>query len=256
VRTPGRSTPYLSVVIPVYNEQENLPTLYQSLSQVLKQLGKTYEIILVDDGSSDRSWRSSKGFRRLIPTLQWSNLTAILVSTPLSLPDSIRRGGRSSLRWMRIYKTPGSDPALVQKIEEGFDVWEGGARTARIRRSGAWRLGSSTVWCPGAPGIRLRDYGCMLRAYRREIVQQICKCDEISSFIPALATPSPARSQKSKSRTATATRAVQIFIPTLDSLEFDLMTGFSLLPIQAISAFGLFVRGSGCGFSLFLSFGG
>ena len=53
-RTPALAAPYLSVVIPVYNEQENLPTLYQSLSQVLKNLGKTYEIIWVDDGSADR----------------------------------------------------------------------------------------------------------------------------------------------------------------------------------------------------------
>src|SRR5262249_32749036 len=102
-------------------------------------------------------------------------------------------------------------------------------------------------------GVRLRDYGCMLRAYRRDIVQQICKCSEISSFIPALA--NSFAKQIAEIQVPHRNRAQgrsKYSLRRLIRLNFDLMTGFSLLPIQAISAFGLLVAMTGIGFSLFL----
>ena len=102
-------------------------------------------------------------------------------------------------------------------------------------------------------GVRLHDYGCMLRAYRREIIQQIGKCAEISSFIPALAT-------------VFARSIAEVRVPHRDRqqgtskysmrgllrLNFDLLTGFTVLPIQAISAFGLLTAAAGAAFSFFL----
>src|SRR6185369_739470 len=102
-------------------------------------------------------------------------------------------------------------------------------------------------------GVKLRDYGCMLRAYRRDIVRQICKCSEISSFIPALANTfarSIAEIQvPHRGRTQGRTK---YSLRRLIRLNFDLMTGFSLFPIQAISTFGLITAVTGVGFSIFL----
>jgi undecaprenyl-phosphate 4-deoxy-4-formamido-L-arabinose transferase len=148
---------------------------------------------------------------------------------------------------------PEAIPALVKKIEEGYDIvggWRENRQDPFYRRAASWVVNRVTSW---STGVRLRDYGCMLRAYRRPIVQQVCKCSEISSFIPALAN-------------SFARNIAEVQVPHRDRAEgqskysflglirlnFDLMTGFSLLPIQAISVFGLITAIVGGGFSVFL----
>jgi undecaprenyl-phosphate 4-deoxy-4-formamido-L-arabinose transferase len=253
-RNPALTSPYISVVIPVYNEQENLAVLYQSLTQVLKNLGKTYEIILVDDGSADQSLEILKGLQQGDP-----HLTVIEFNRNFGQHAAVfagfdqARGDIVITLDADLQNPPEAIPALVKKIEEGFDVvggWRENRQDPAFRRLASWMVNRLVSW---STGVRLRDYGCMLRAYRRAIVQQVCKCDEISSFIPALAN--------------TFARSIaEIEVPHRDRyqgrskysffrlirLNFDLMTGFSLLPIQAISAFGLFVAVAGVAFSIFL----
>jgi len=130
----------------------------------------------------------------------------------------------------------------------------GGARIVKIRSFENWRHESSInkiiSW---STGVKLRDYGCMLRAYRREIVQANLQCSEISSFIPALAnTFARSIAEIQVPHRDRAEGRSKYSLSSLIRLNFDLMTGFSLFPIQAISAFGLFTAIAGVAFSIFL----
>src|SRR6185437_2275976 len=134
-----------------------------------------------------------------------------------------------------------------------YDVvggWRENRQDTWFRRFASKIVNRVVSW---STGVRLKDYGCMLRAYRREIVQQMAKSSEITSFIPALAN-TYARSIAEievPHRDRTQGRSKYSLL-RLIRLNFDLMTGFSLLPIQAISAFGLLVAVAGGFFSLFL----
>lgn len=246
--------PYLSVVIPVFNEQANLPALYDALNHVLKASGRSYEIIFVDDGSSDRSLEILKDLQA-----HDSNLVIVEFSRNFGQHAAIF-GGFDQARGQIVItldadlqNPPEAIPSLVAKIEEGYDVvggWRENRQDPLFRRVASWAINRVTSW---STGVRLRDYGCMLRAYRRSVVQQVCKCSEISSFIPALANTfarSIAEIEVPHRDRQAGNSKYSVF--KLIRLNFDLMTGFSLLPIQAISAFGLVTAVVGGAFSVFL----
>jgi undecaprenyl-phosphate 4-deoxy-4-formamido-L-arabinose transferase len=249
-----QAAPYLSIVIPVFNEEENLAKLTQTLRQVLEKLGKSYEIILVDDGSTDRSLsvlRELQGQDSRLVVVEFSRNFGQHAAVFAGFDQA--RGQIVVTLDADLQNPPEAIPSLVAKIEEGFDVvggWRENRQDPLYRR-----LASKMInrFVSLSTGVRLRDYGCMLRAYRREVVEQIRKCSEISSFIPALAN-------------TFARRIAEIEVPHRDRqegrskysfrrlirLNFDLITGFSLLPIQAISVFGLILAVVGVAFSVFL----
>src|SRR5579872_6633159 len=186
--TPPKGSPYLSVVIPVFNEQENLHDLYQSLQRVLGSLGKTYEIVFVDDGSVDQSLALLRGLQAKDPLVvivefsrNFGQHAAIFAGFDQARGDVIVTLDAD------LQNPPEAIPILLQKIDEGHDV-VGGWREDRqdpLYRKWASKIVNQII--SRSTGVKLRDYGCMLRAYRRDIVEQILKCSEISSFIPALA---------------------------------------------------------------------
>jgi undecaprenyl-phosphate 4-deoxy-4-formamido-L-arabinose transferase len=251
-RTPG--VPYLSVVIPVFNEQENLRALHQTLTQVLAGMGKPYEIIYVDDGSTDPSLLILREFQAHDP-----HVAVVEFSRNFGQHSAIFAGFDQARGQIIVtldadmQNPPEAIPSLVHTIEAGYDVvggWRENRQDPLFRRLASKVINLLISW---STGVKLRDYGCMLRAYRRNIVEQICKCSEISSFIPALANTFarsiaeiqvPHRDRQQGRSKYSLVRLIR--------LNFDLLTGFSLLPIQAISAFGLAVAVVGVGFSLFL----
>jgi len=128
--------------------------------------------------------------------------------------------------------------------------WRENRQDSLFRRMASKIVNKIISW---STGVKLKDYGCMLRAYRREIVQQIGKCSEISSFIPALAnTFARSIAEIEVPHRDRAQGRSKYSLGRLIRLNFDLMTGFSLFPIQAISAFGLVTALVGVGFSVFL----
>jgi len=250
----AKQAPYLSVVIPVFNEQENLRALHQAVSDVMAGFNKPYEIIYIDDGSTDPSLTILKEFQAKDP-----HVVVIEFSRNFGQHAAIFAGFDQSRGQIIVtldadmQNPPEAIPSLVHAIEAGYDVvggWRENRQDTLFRRLASRVVNKIISW---STGVRLRDYGCMLRAYRREIVQQICKCSEISSFIPALANTFAKQIAEIEvpHRDRTQGRSKYSLV-RLIRLNFDLMTGFSLLPIQAISAFGLFVAITGIGFSLFL----
>jgi undecaprenyl-phosphate 4-deoxy-4-formamido-L-arabinose transferase len=246
--------PKLSIVIPVFNEARSLVDLHDRLVRTLKAVGDSYEIILVDDGSTDGSpgilralHEQDRAVRVVRFNRNYGQHAAVFAGMGRARGDVIVTLDAD------LQNPPEEIPRLLERLAEGADV-VGGCRVDRhdpfVRRAGSWvvnRVTSAIV------GVRMRDYGCMLRAYRRSVVDQIVACQEISRFIPALANTFAASVAEVPVRHAPRRDGASKygFFPLL-RLNFDLMTGFSLLPIQAVSVAGVLVAALGLGFAAFL----
>jgi undecaprenyl-phosphate 4-deoxy-4-formamido-L-arabinose transferase len=250
---PG-TEPALSVVIPVFNEADNLPALHARLAAVLRDLGRSCEVIFVDDGSTDGSLdrlRQLHAQDRTVRVIQLNRNYGQHAAVFAGLDHA--RGQVVVTLDADLQNPPEEIPRLLAKLEEGHDVvggWREHRQDPLIRRllsRGMNRVTSAVV------GVRMHDYGCMLRAYRREVVDLLRGCREISSFIPALANcfaASVAELPVAHERRRAGRSRYRLF--GLLRLTFDLMTGFSLLPIQAVSLAGIGIALLGVGFGGFL----
>jgi undecaprenyl-phosphate 4-deoxy-4-formamido-L-arabinose transferase len=246
--------PYVSVVIPVFNEQENLRNLHQALTPVLRDLGKPYEVIYIDDGSTDESLDILRELQAAD-----SHMVVVEFSRNFGQHSAVFAGFDQSRGEIVVtldadlQNPPEAIPSLVHTIESGYDVvggWREDRQDSLFRKTASKIVNKVISW---STGVKLRDYGCMLRAYRRSVVQQISKCSEISSFIPALAnTFARSIAEIQVPHRDRAKGSSKYSFLRLIRLNFDLMTGFSLFPIQAISIFGLMTALAGGAFSLFL----
>ncbi len=246
--------PSLSVVVPVFNEEDNLPMLYERLKKVMDGLGKEYEIVFVDDGSRDGSFRILEGLGA-----QDSHVKALQLSRNVGQHAAIY-AGFSKVRGQVIVtldadlqNPPEEIPKLLAKIEEGYEV-VGGVRQERedswLRKIPSFLVNRIAAKVVGVP---MRDYGCMLRAYRRSLIEDMLQYQDVSSFIPALANylargSTEVEVEHSSRRSGNS----KYHIFKLLTINFDLITGFSLLPIQILSLLGVATSLAGLGFGLFL----
>jgi undecaprenyl-phosphate 4-deoxy-4-formamido-L-arabinose transferase len=248
-------SPYLSVVIPVFNEEDNLEELGRRLLGTLGQDGRPFEIILVDDGSTDRSWEIIAALHERHPEV----LRAIQFHRNFGQHAAVFAGLAAARGQVVVtldadlQNPPEEIPKLVAKIEEGYDAVGGW----RENRQDSWlrRLPSRLVnfIMSRVTGVPLRDYGCMLRAYRREVVDSINRCHETSSFIPALANLYARRVTEIPVAHAPRAAGVSKYnLFKLLRLNFDLMTGFSNFPIHLVGVLGILIALMGLGFGLFL----
>jgi undecaprenyl-phosphate 4-deoxy-4-formamido-L-arabinose transferase len=270
LRTPGMNptnaalpalkkapAPYISVVIPVYNEEENLAELSERLLSTLSASGRPFEIIFVDDGSSDRSWEILSEFHQRYP----DHIRVIQFVRNFGQHQAIFAGFQATRGQVIVtldadlQNLPEDIPKLVAKLEEGYDT-VGGWRENRLdswfRRLPSYVVNRTMSW---VTGIQLKDYGCMLRAYRREVVDGINQCQESSSFIPALANLFSRRVAEIPVGHAERERGTSKYnLVKLLRLNFDLMTGFSHLPIHAVGAMGVAIALLGFFFGMYLFF--
>ena len=244
----------LSVVIPVFNETESVEFLHRRLSETLAALGKSYEVIYVDDGSTDGSDKKLGEIYRNDPRVtvirfnrNYGQHAAVIAGFERSQGDIVVTLDAD------LQNPPEEIPKLLAKLEEGYDVvggWREGRQDSGVRRVLSFLINqvSSLII-----GVKMKDYGCMLRAYRRPVVKRICECQEMASFIPALANAfagSVAEIPVSHSARETGRSKYGAF--RLMRLNFDLLTGFSLLPIQVVSFAGILISFAGLGFAAFL----
>jgi len=179
----------ISVVVPVFNEEDNIELLYARLKQVLDNLGKNYEIIFIDDGSTDKTptllhqiHKRDKKIEVVVFRRNFGQTAAI------SAGFDYARGEIIVTLDADLQNDPKDIPQLISKIEEGFDVVSGW----RVKRKDPFlsrKLPSHiSNWLISLfTGVRLHDYGCTLKAYRREIAKDIKLYGEMHRFIPALA---------------------------------------------------------------------
>jgi undecaprenyl-phosphate 4-deoxy-4-formamido-L-arabinose transferase len=246
--------PYISVLIPLLNEQESLPELQQRLHDALEGTGKPYEIIYINDGSTDSTQLILEGLHGRFPAVK-----VIEFNRNYGQHMALFAGFQSCHGEIIItidgdlQNPPEEIPKLVNKMEEGFEVV---ATYRRHRQDSLFRRFASNIVnkiTSRLVGVKLKDYGCMLRAYSRPVIDHINMCTESSSFIPALANTfarkiveiEVAHEERKKGQS-------KYSIFRLLRLNFDLMTSFSLLPIQFIGVLGSVIALLGLVFAVFL----
>src|SRR5579863_9091931 len=185
----GLSTPRVSIVVPVFNEEANLPELYRRLAPVMDGIAGGAEVVLVDDGSGDQSLpilreiaRRDNRVRVVSFNRNYGQHAAVMAGL------DVVRGEVAVTLDADLQNPPEEIPKLLVKIDEGFDL-VGGWRAQR--HDTFFRRLASRVTNAGMrrvlKGIEFRDYGCMLRAYARPVVDSLRQCGETTPFIPALA---------------------------------------------------------------------
>jgi undecaprenyl-phosphate 4-deoxy-4-formamido-L-arabinose transferase len=245
---------YVSVVIPAYNEEGNLEPLMERLLPVMRGMGKPFEIIFTDDGSRDRTLAILKGMLRTVPELRviefngnFGQHMAILAAFELS------RGEVVVTLDADLQNPPEEIPRLVAEIEKGHDV----VGTIRLKRQDTlFRKAASRVvniTTNKMTGMRMSDYGCMLRAYSRGVVDNINHCQETTTFIPALAqtfASNPTEIEVGHAERGEGESKYSMY--RLIRLNFDLMTGFSVVPLQLFALMGILTSLAAVGFAVFL----
>jgi len=245
----------ISVVVPVFNEEGNLPALLDRLTAVMNASGRPYELVFVDDGSRDRSLEILRAAAAANPSrIQVLELARNFGQHQAILAAFSRvRGDAVVTLDADLQNPPEEIPRLIAKLDEGYDV-VGGIRRSRqdsaARRGASWLVNRVTS---AITGIRMTDLGCMLRAYSRDVVDEINECDEASTFIPALAQSFARRPTEIEVAHAPRTHGTSAYsLYRLIRLNFDLMTGFSLVPLQAFGLLGTLVAIGGVAFGVFL----
>ncbi|KUK16864.1 glycosyltransferase family 2 protein [Thermococcus sibiricus] len=178
----------LSVVIPVFNEEENLLELYGKLKEVLERTGRSYEIIFVDDGSTDRSLEILKSIHEIDRRVKVIRFRKNFGQTAvLSAGFDHAKGKIIVTMDADLQNDPEDIPLLLGKIEEGYDVVSGWRADRKDPISKKIPSRISNWLASKLTGLKLHDFGCTLKAYRKEIIKNVRLYGDHHRYIPALA---------------------------------------------------------------------
>ncbi len=245
----------LTLVIPVYNEEQSLPSLFKRTFCALDKLNRPYEVIFINDGSADNSLKLLEDIRAKRPEVvkiidfngNFGQHMAIVAGFSKATGDIVATMDAD------LQNPPEEIAPMLEKFEEGYDV----VGTIRAHRDDPFfrRFASKIVniVTNKITGLDIHDYGCMLRAYDRRITDIIAKSEEATTFIPAFAQKfavNPTEILISHNKREKGVSKYSLF--RLISLNFDLMTSFSLIPLQFITIFGMAVSALSVLFAAFL----
>jgi glycosyltransferase involved in cell wall biosynthesis len=177
------------VVIPLYNEEESIPHLYRGLTEALDDYGRSYEMIIVDDGSRDRSFELLRALAEEDPRLTVVSLRRNFGQTAAFAAGFAHARGEVVITMdADLQNDPRDVPLLMAKLDEGYDIVSGW-RKDRQDRFWDRRLPSMIAnrLISDVTDVKLHDYGCSLKAYRRDVLQHVRLYGELHRFIPALA---------------------------------------------------------------------
>ncbi|AOM40327.1 undecaprenyl-phosphate 4-deoxy-4-formamido-L-arabinose transferase [Xenorhabdus hominickii] len=238
----------ISVVIPVYNEEESLPQLLERTIAACQKLEQKYELILVDDGSRD----NSVNILTQAAEIPENHVIAILLNRNYGQHSAIMAGFHQAEGDLVItldadlQNPPEEIPRLVKMAEEGYDV----VGTRRANRQDSWFRKSASklinAMITKATGRSMGDYGCMLRAYRRHIVLAMLQCHERSTFIPILANTFARKTIEID--VAHAEREFgdsKYSFMKLINLMYDLLTCLTTAPLRLLSVVGSIIAITG-----------
>jgi len=239
----------LSVIVPVYNEAENVKLLCEKLHAALSKAGRSYEIILIDDGSTDGTWEKMRENVRKLPGFCLIRLRRNFGQTAaMSAGMHEARGDIIVTMDADLQNDPEDIPILLERMDKGFDVvsgWRKDRKDEFLRRKLPSMLANGLI--SNVTGVHLHDYGCTLKAYRREVMENVELYGDMHRFIPALASWGgckvdevvvrhyPRRFGKSKYGLSRIVKVV------LDLLTVSFLLRYSRSPIQIFGKMGLFV---------------
>jgi undecaprenyl-phosphate 4-deoxy-4-formamido-L-arabinose transferase len=237
-------SPDLSVVVPVYNEEEGLPKLFERLYPALDALGRSYEVVFVDDGSSDRSVAELRAQFQRRPEVTRVVMLARNAGQHMAILAAFAhtRGTYVITLDADLQNPPEEIARLVAAMDDGAD-YVGTIRVSRQDR--LWRRAASRLMNrvrEGTTSIRITDQGCMLRGYHRRVIDAVNRCTEVSTYVPALAytfARHPIEIEVSHAERTVGQSKYSLL--HLIRLNFDLMTGFSVAPLQFFSMTGFVI---------------
>lgn len=237
----------LSILTPVYNEEENIPLLFKRLPEVLRRIGRPFEIIAVNDGSSDDSARCLQEAVGSVPELRVINLRRNYGQTAAMMAGIDHARGDVIIPIdADLQNDPEDIPALLEKLDEGFDVvsgWRKNRQDHAIRRNLVSRLANRIISL--ISGVHLNDYGCTLKAYRRDVIKGVRLYGEMHRFIPIYAAWQGARVTEIPVRHHPRTygkskygleRVIKVI---LDLMVVKFMNSYLTKPIYVFGGFGL-----------------
>ncbi|MBV8772793.1 MAG: glycosyltransferase family 2 protein [Deltaproteobacteria bacterium] len=253
----------VSIVVPLFNERDNLAPLHDELNQVMERFNRSYELIFVDDGSTDgglqvlRDLKARDRHVRVIRLARNSGQTAALACglqhAMGTVVVAIDGDGEND---------PADIPRLIAKIDQGYDL-ASGWRTDRWRSATVSRRLPSIAansLISKITGVELHDYGCTLKAYRGELARRLMLYGEMHRFVPAIAAEQGARivevAVNFRPRRAGSSKygPGRIVRTLLDLMTVKFLTGYSTRPIQVFGLIGLVMGGIGALWTAILVF--
>ncbi len=252
----------LSVVIPIYNEEENIQLLYDELKEVLQGLNLSYEIVFIDDGSSDRSLE-------LLESIQQLDNQVVVVSFRRNFGQTAAMAAGFDYATGEVIVTMDGDmqndphdiPGLLEKMDEGYDLvsgWRYNRQDAFINRRLPSMIANKII--STVTGVHLHDYGCTLKIFHKEITKGIRLYGEMHRFIPAIASGMGSRIAEVKvnhrpRRFGTSkygiTRTIRVI---LDLMTVKFLLSYATRPIQVFGLLGILCGFLGFSIALVMTF--
>lgn len=251
----------ISIVIPLLNEEENIPLLYEELDTVMQSIDGDYEILFIDDGSNDRSLE-------LLQEIQDKDDNVVVISfrknfgqtAAMAAGFDYARGDVIVTMDADLQNDPRDIPLLLEKINEGNDVvtgWRHDRKDAFINRKLPSMIANKII--SKTTGVNLHDYGCTLKAFRKEVIKNVRLYGEMHRFIPAIASGMgidftevkvnhrPRQFGTSKYGISRTIRVI------LDLLTVKFLLSYATKPIQVFGLMGLVSGGLGFAIALFMT---
>jgi dolichol-phosphate mannosyltransferase len=189
LEVPAADGDAISVIVPAKNEEQNIPVLIKRLFPVLRELGRPFEVIVVNDGSTDGTLRALRGLAASHPELRVIDLARNYGQTAAMMAGFDHACGDIIVPIdADLQNDPADIPVLLAKLEEGYDVvsgWRKWRQDAAIRRNFVSRVANRVI--SRLSGVHLHDYGCSLKAYRREVIRSVRLYGEMHRFVPIYA---------------------------------------------------------------------
>jgi glycosyltransferase involved in cell wall biosynthesis len=238
----------VSIVIPVYNESESIPKLYEELSKTLSEMAVKYEVLLIDDGSADGTFDELKKIHKKNKLFKVIRFRKNFGQTSaLSAGFDFAEGDVIITLDADLQNDTRDIPLLLKKIDEGYDIvsgWRVNRKDKVLTRKFPSIVANKLI--SGLTGVHLHDYGCTLKAYRKEVVKNIELYGEMHRYIPAIASwmgvsvaevPVRHHSRKHGKSKYGISRTIKVI---LDIMTVKFFLSYSQKPIQIFGLLGLF----------------
>ena len=240
-------TPELSIVIPIRNESENIPRLHQELTTALGRFGRSYELLMIDDGSTDNSFELLAGLQTEDPRLRVISFRRNFGQTAaFAAGFAMARGRYIITSDGDLQNDPADIPAMVERLEQGFDIvcgWRKNRKDPFVSRRLPSIIANRIISI--ATGVALHDYGCSLKVFRAEVVKPLKLYGEMHRFLPAIASEMGVRIDEvvvnhrarvhGRSKYGIS-RTVRVI---LDLLTVKFLLSYSTRPLQIFGLVGL-----------------
>lgn len=252
----------VSIIVPVYNEEDNIGLLYKAVEKSAESLGISWELVLIDDGSQDNSLKKIKSIVKDHP----EHVSAVVLRRNFGQTAAIAAGIDHSdgeiivLLDADLQNDPADIPVMVKKLNEGYDLvsgWRFHRQDKFFTRTLPSRIANSLI--SAVTGVKLHDYGCTLKAYRREVLTGFRLYGEMHRFIPVYADSVGAKIVEVKVHHHARKFGKEkyglerIFKVILDLFTAKFLTAYSSKPIYIFGGTGLLLIGISLSIILYLS---